>query len=433
MQHISTDHVKQTLFASIDSLLSRRDEFLVNPQSSFTRVKKISFTQTILFPMVAGADNSSTELLDFFGEENLPTPSSMVQRRNQIKPEAFSELFYNFSKNIPIRNTFCGYQILAGDGSRLNLPFDPSNPLTFIQCIEGRKGINQLHMNSLYDPLNNIFTDIELQGIHDMNEKEAYTAFLDKYAHTGQKRIYIADRGYASYNIFAHCIHNEQLFLIRVPESFAKDICTTCPPCFDDPCVDVEVTVHIGRRDTKGHNKLENYHCIKSSGHYDFVEARTDGIDRLKIRIMKFPIGENSYEYVVTNLPSYSFSIQTIKKLYNLRWGEETAFRHLKYAGNIVHIHSLKNEFLLQEIYAKLTLYNFSSWLAASIEVTEKKTDKHTYVLNHTQLLKIAIRFIKGTVQEVKALITKYWVPIRPGRKFKRNIRRQSADTLTYR
>ncbi len=60
MQHISTDHVKQTLFASIDSLLSRRDEFLVNPQSSFTRVKKISFTQTILFPMVAGADNSSS-------------------------------------------------------------------------------------------------------------------------------------------------------------------------------------------------------------------------------------------------------------------------------------------------------------------------------------------------------------------------------------
>ena len=54
---------------------------------------------------------------------------------------------------------------------------------------------------------------------------------------------------------------------------------------------------------------------------------------------------EDSYEYIVTNLPAYAFSLSTIKNLYNLRWNEETAFRHLKYAGNMVHIHSLKKVF----------------------------------------------------------------------------------------
>ena len=62
--------------------------------------------------------------------------------------------------------------------------------------------------------------------------------------------------------------------------------------------------------------------------------------DTLKLRVLKFPISKDSYEYIVTNLPAYAFSMPTIKSLYNLRWNKETAFRHLKYAGNMVHIHS---------------------------------------------------------------------------------------------
>lgn len=433
MKHVSGDYVKQILYDSIDSLLLRRDTFLVNPQSDFTRSKKISFTQAMLFPMVAGSDNSCTEMLDFFGEDNLPTVSSMIQRRNQIKPEAYQELFSQFTYSIPTQNTFSGYQIVSCDGSRLNLPYNPSDTYTYSNCIKERKGINQLHMNALYDPLNDIFLDIKLQGIHDMNEQAAFTMFLDKHVNANQKRIYLADRGYASYNIFAHAIHNDQLFLIRLPQSFAKRICSNVELRLDNPCFDAEVTLHIGRRKTKKYQRLENFHYIPSSRRYDFLDAGANGIDKLRIRILKFPIGENTYEYVATNLPSYLFSIKMIKKLYNLRWGQETAFRHLKYAGNMVHIHSLKKDFLIQEIYAKLTLYNFSSFIAVSVGNPQKTTAKHIYTLNHTQLLKICIRFIKGHVHNIRQLILRFFVPIRPDRKFERNLRRQSADTLTYR
>ena len=234
-------------------------------------------------------------------------------------------------------------------------------------------------------------------------------------------------------NIFAHAIHNNQFFLIRIPESFATNICPNSHEWLDGQCADKEVTVHIGRRNTAKNRQLENYHCIPSYGHYDFIEARTDGIDQLRLRVLKFPISDHSFEYIVTNLPLYAFSLQTIKDLYHVRWNLETAFRHLKYAGNMVHIHSLKQDHLFQEIYAKLTLYNFSSFMASVIDGTTKKTEHYVYVIDHSKMQKIMIRYLKGLVKDIEGLIARYLVPIRPDRIFARNLRRQSADTFNFR
>ncbi len=436
MSHISSEQIKKSLFSSIDSLLDRRDEFLYNPESSFKRTKKISFSQTVLFPMIAGSDNVATELLDYFGEDYLPLPSAMIQRRNQIKPDAFIELFDQFSKKIPVKNTFHGYQLVACDGTRLNLLYNPSDSDSFIQCIEGRKGINQIHMNALYDILNDVFLNVELQNIKQMNEKTAFCNFLDQDNSTtsGAKRIYIADRGYASYNDFAHAIHNNKLFLIRVSESFAKGICKGRVDWLKDSCVDENVTVHIIRKRNRMLYALENHHLVPHASCYDYATKGTNEYDRLSFRVLKFPVGDNNTpEYIVTNLPAYGFSSSTIKELYRLRWGEETAFRHLKYAGNMVHIHSLKRAFLIQEIYAKLTLYNFSSYLASAVSTPIESTEMYSYAINHTQMQKIVIRFIKGIIEDVGALISRFRVPIRLGRKYERNLRRQSADTLAYR
>jgi len=47
--------VRQELFSVFDSLLTRRDEFLSNPSSDFTRKKKISFAKTMrLFLCIMG-------------------------------------------------------------------------------------------------------------------------------------------------------------------------------------------------------------------------------------------------------------------------------------------------------------------------------------------------------------------------------------------
>ena len=72
---------------------------------------------------------------------------------------------------------------------------------------------------------------------------------------------------------------------------------------------------------------------------------------------------EDTYEYIITNLP-YSFSMEDIKACYHWRWGIELTFRYLKHASGLLYFHSRKPDFLLQELYSSLTLYNSGIFLA---------------------------------------------------------------------
>jgi hypothetical protein len=425
--------IRENLFSVFSSLLERREEFLNNPASDFTRRKKISFEQTMLFPMIAGADNVATELLNMFGEEDLPLPSAMIQRRNQIKKEAFQEMFYLFNKSIPKEKNYKGYQIVACDGSRLNLPYNSQDSYSLVDNVEGRKGFNQVHLNALYDILNDLFLDAEIQGMQEMNERDAFCKFLDKHSKSRLKRIFIADRGYATFNIYAHAINNNQLFLIRIKENDVYALCRNDKHLVENPRFDGDFITNIGRIRHGKNCKYENYHFIRKGYRYDYIEYGEDKVDLLRLRVVKFPLSTGSFEYIVTNLPRESFSIDSIKELYNLRWGEETAFRHLKYAGNMVRIHSIKLDFLIQEIYGKLTLYNFSTCIANSIAKRESASTNYEYNFNHTQIQKFVRLYIIGLVKDLEKLANKFLVPVRPGRKFKRIIRRQSAVPLSYR
>ena len=148
MQYFTPEHVKNCLFSAIGSLLDDRYDFLANPKTDFTRNKKISFAQTMLFPMIAGYDTLENLMIDFFDGSSVPYPSAMIQRRSKIKPSAFLHLFYRFTRKIPLLKTFRGFRLIACDGSRLNLPYNPSDQDTYIQCIKNRKGINLERLGS---------------------------------------------------------------------------------------------------------------------------------------------------------------------------------------------------------------------------------------------------------------------------------------------
>ena len=51
-----------------------------------------------------------------------------------------------------------------------------------------------------------------------------------------------------------------------------------------------------------------------------------------------------------------------------MRWGIETSFRNLKHTLGLLHLHAKKVEFVLQEIFAKLTMYNFCQLIAQPAE-----------------------------------------------------------------
>lgn len=61
-----------------------------------------------------------------------------------------------------------------------------------------------------------------------------------------------------------------------------------------------------------------------------------------------------------------------------MRWGIETLFRELKYSIGLSNFHAKKVTYILQEIYAKLTMYNFCE-VITSFVVIHQSDIKHLY------------------------------------------------------
>lgn len=103
------------------------------------------------------------------------------------------------------------------DGSDLNIARNPNDTGTYSQARSMDKGYNQIHLNALYDLCKKRYTDVMIQPAHKGNESMAMTQMID--CCPGQeKTIFIADKGYKAYNIFAHVQEKGMYYLIRVKD-----------------------------------------------------------------------------------------------------------------------------------------------------------------------------------------------------------------------
>ena len=93
----------------------------------------------------------------------------------------------------------------------------------------------------------------------------------------------------------------------------------------------------------------------------------------MKIRCTCIQLENGNYEYLISNLPLKNFSALDLRELYWKRWSIETSFRRLKYALSLVYLHSVNRELIIQEVYAKLIMYNFASLLHAFATEEKKK------------------------------------------------------------
>jgi len=432
MAKVTATFLKNTLFDSINNLLINKESYLATPETAFSRTQKISFRDAMIFPMIASSESTSVEMLDFFPNSELPTPAAMDYRRQQIKVCAFRDLLNTFTSKLSKNKTFKGLHIIAADGTRLNTPYNPKDSDSFVNCIPGRKGFNQYHLNTCMDILNDQFTDAVIQGYFAMNEKRALCEMVDRYK-SDRPAVFVTDRGYSSYNVIAHLIKNNHFFVIRLTSKMAQNIFDNSIQLNMYDEYDVEDVINIGRVKTKASKALPNYHYLRTSKTYDYIQAGSNKTDSFKVRMVKFVLPSGIEEYLLTNLPKTDFSTADIKEIYRLRWGIETSYRYLKYASGMAHIHSLKPNFIFQEIYAKLISYNFCAALMSNTKVDKSNEKKHTYKTDKTYLFKSCIRFLKGQLKSISKVIQNKKVPVRAGRTFERNMRRQHADTLQYR
>ena len=189
----------------------------------------------------------------------------------------------------------------------------------------------------------------------------------------------MADRGYESFNIFAHLILKGMYFVIRMKKINSNGILSA----YDLP--DSEFDTHIRTTLTRRHTKetLGNpntYTILQPSTDFDFLDENCMYYD-IEFRIVRVRLDNGTYICIATNL-SEEFPLEEINKLYLMRWSEETSFRELKYTIGLINWHSSKYDGILQEINAHMILYNFCELVTSHAKVKKSKNTKHVYKIN---------------------------------------------------
>ena len=428
--------VNSTLWAVVDAMACNTSLFVKNPGKDFTRDRKPGFVQLIHFFLCMGSGCINHELMKYFYflPDEVPTASAFLRQRAKLLPETFHHILTQFNLRFPTKGLWGRYSLIAADGCEFNIARNPQDPSTFHPASgRSKKGFNSLHTISLYDLLSKRYLDVVIQPGRLKNEFAALCQLIDRYIYGGCP-IFVADRGFASHNVFAHALEKGCFFAIR-----AKDVNTRRLLAADslpqqiDKWVDVILTRSKSKKKRLHPELAPFYRYICKAVPFDFI---TDSCPEypMRLRVVRFQIAEGVYENIITNLPSDEFSLEQIKHIYHLRWGQETSFRDLKHTIGTANFHSKSPEYIGFEIMCRMTLYNFCTIITMEVPI-KKRTGKWEYQVNLSMAIKICFEFLSDRMGpgSVNDLISRYILPIRPDRTYARQLRFQVSASFAYR
>ena len=109
----------ETLKAIVKELESNKENYVANPQKDFSRNRKVSFYDMMMFVLFIGANSMSEEIRRAFNDKAFSyiSEASVLKSRSKIKVSAFEQLFHKFNKMLECPKKYKGYRILAIDGS----------------------------------------------------------------------------------------------------------------------------------------------------------------------------------------------------------------------------------------------------------------------------------------------------------------------------
>lgn len=275
--------------------------------------------------------------------------------------------------------------------------------------------------------------------------------------------IIVCDRLYESYNLFAHLENSGHFYVIRVKYVLSNGMASSWWWKQDGPDGEGEVLVdtRLAKVQSKAFRESEEFHSISHTQPFDFLPEKTpfkrgrgrkvlpedistECCHRLSFRLVRFrinpPGSENEFEMVATNLPADEFLAEELKRLYNLRWKEETGFRELKYDELLSRLHSMKVDSVIKEIYVALTLHNITSFLLSFVgrKLSRGKDGKtRVYEVSHSDATSAVKLFLGrnnrcGPVKLMQEL-ARNMEPVRDGRSFPRQLIHKGFVAFTYR
>ncbi len=116
--------------------------------------------------------------------------------------------------------------------------------------------------------------------------------------------------------------------------------------------------------------------------------------------------------------------------------GIETSFCTLKHAIAAVNFHSKGRQMITHEIWTRLILFNFCSYITGQVTF-EKQKRKYIHQVDLSIAFKTCRHFLRlhsgEEPPDVEGLIRNHTLPIRPDRNFARQQRFQVPVSFTYR
>lgn len=431
--------IKTLLLATINEIAADPSKYAVNPGRDFTRNRKLGFHNILLMLLTMEADCIKEELYRFFGRTtDAPSKAAFYKQRKKLTADALANLLYMFNSRLPKKLYNGKYQFIACDGSAVDIFRNPDDPDTFFEPNgKSTRGFNQIHINAFYSILDRRFTNLVIQPGRKRNEYAAFCGMVDAAGNDGQPTVYFADMGYASYNNFAHVIENGQFFLIRCNDKRLKGILGR--PLEGLKEMDCRVERILTRTQSKKKRSRPElsgrYRHICQAVPMDYINDSHTEYD-ISLRVVRFEITPGCFENIITNLPEREFDFEDFKDLYHMRWAEENSFRDLKYPLCLKAFHSKKYGYIVQEIWARAILHNFSSAIISGVDI-DKCSAKYEYQVNFAEAFKTCRDFlrIRGNAikMEVEGLIAQNIEPIRPGRTFARQHRFKLPISFCYR
>ena len=422
-QTMNIEMVKTALTESIQEIAKDKSMIVKDAEKMFIRTRKIAFETMIQGFIAMGGGKTKNEITDYFKDgKAIPTESAWIQQRNKIKAEAFRKVLLQFQSRLENNYPQKEYRFIAADGSTVTYFSTPkySDSSYYTDPGNSNKGAYSIHVNALYDLEHQTYLDALLQPVRQKDEFSAFCTMADRQNSNSEiKYVYICDRGYCSFNCMAHVIQSGQYFLFRAKDITSKGMTQSMIHPMDDS-FDVKQELTLVRYHDKKWKDNPNIRFLDPNAHFDYISEGTKDEYSLSFRLIRFPISDNSFECIVTNLPEDGFPMDRIKKLYCLRWGIETSFRHLKYNLGLSYTHSYKPDGVMIEIFAKLILFNYTSACLACVSMKEKKERKYQYKANFSAAVhncRLSLFLVPSISNEsLTSLLESLSIPIRDDR-----------------
>ena len=447
-------------------------EIAENPEKDFTRKQVFTFEELVRFLVLMGGGGVLEELSTYFSMDTTTVPphgSTLCMARKKLKPQALYLVFRYITDHCSVLNDFKGYRLVGVDGSGIKLPLNRKETETLHQDKEN-KPYSQCYFHGAYDLLNCIYLDAVISAsVRKTDERTALLEMADS-RHLSTNTIFVGDRGYGGWKIFATLLEKQRHFVLREKDKDRLGIFKSLN-LSEDEGFDIVRTVILTNKQTKmvkAHPEL--YRTIMTNQDFPYLDKDNEYYV-MTLRFTSIKVAEGKYICLVTDfLDKEEITVEDLKYIYYLRWGIEGSYRIFKYTCGVIHFHARSFRNCLQEIYARMTQFNISQLIAGCVAVDgstcrvltqeeyrkacmtpgaeeepeEIKEDsvsgpesskKYRYKPNLSAAITNIKQFLKGMGTEAAliARIKRYLIPVRPGRSFPRNIRIQPATSLLYR